>query len=149
MTLYGVGIDAEENLIEPFHITLLRIAVQLMHVTYERLFLFCRVFGRIDLIAIEDVVRDVIIGVKTVSGADALVDESCHALVEVTGREVRECLQVSKLHGLAYLEMYITLPLRYPREDTVEVLSRLLDIRSELSLIEFHGLEQVARFPLV
>ena len=45
--------------------------------------------------------------------------------------------------------MYPALRLQQTREDAVEVFARLLDVFGELALVEFEGLEDVARLPLV
>ena len=120
-----------------------------MHIVFEGFLLLGGVAVGVLHVAVAYVVGDVVVGREAVGGADAVVDERGHLLVEVACREVGEGLQLVAFERLAELDVYSSLGLSYAGEDAVEVFAGLLDVGSALFLIEFDGLEDVAGLPLV
>ena len=98
----------------------------------------------------QDIGRYVVVGIEAIGGADAGIDQFGHCLVEIRIRVVPELLQFLAVQGFAHGQVHPALGLGNARQNAVQVLSRLFDIRLTGTLgIEFQGLELIARLPFV
>ena len=97
--------------------------------------------------AIENVASSAVAGTIT---TDAFVDYLSHFTVELHIGHIMQGLQFIAPYGIAYLEMYPALILHNSCKDTVQVLTRFLDVRLAVAaLVKFKSLEYIARLPLV
>lgn len=135
----GIGIDGEQNVAQLIDVAGV-VSIELPQVLNEVIVLSVIVLVGIGMTSITQIVSDVVVGVEPVSLNDAAVNDLGHFLVVFIARQGGESHKFNVTDRLADLKVHTALSLHDTRQNTIEVLTRLLGVLRKLRGIELQCL---------
>ena len=139
LCLYGIGIDAEEDILE--HVGFADIkGGELIHVVEEFIAFLVGIVMTITLLSVAQVVGYIVVGRKLVGCVNALVEQMSYcAVILIIGAGV-ELYEVVDGDLLTEVDIDTSLRLCYASEYAVKVFAGFLHVAAETGSIEFERL---------